>query len=204
MTSLEHFPLTNLIHQLTSVTLASITREADKLISAVKSCTHCPPPFAYLADYLLNSYCVTGNFLGSWVISVNSATERSLPSENLYSRGENRYKQVTYGRSRSSSAVGLGSRHLLCHGSSRCWVTGSIPGLAQWVKDLVLLQLWHRLKLWLGFYPWPGNFHMPWVQPKKKSHVKNGKCYRKIRQHNEDHKWGVGVGNFKQQQRNFH
>ena len=24
-------------------------------------------------------------------------------------------------------------------------VTGSIPGLAQWVKDMALLWLWHRL-----------------------------------------------------------
>ena len=36
---------------------------------------------------------------------------------------------------------------------------GSIPGLAQWVKDLALLLLWH------GFDSWPGNFHMPPVQP---------------------------------------
>ena len=27
--------------------------------------------------------------------------------------------------------------------------------LAQWVKDLALLHLWHR------FDPWPGKFHMP-------------------------------------------
>ena len=30
-------------------------------------------------------------------------------------------------------------------------VAGSIPGLAQWVKDLVLLcELWCRLQTWLG------------------------------------------------------
>ena len=46
--------------------------------------------------------------------------------------------------------------------------TGLIPGLAQWVKVLVLPQLCHRSKLWLGFNPWPGNFHMPQVQPKRK------------------------------------
>ena len=44
---------------------------------------------------------------------------------------------------------------------------GSIPGPAQWVKALVLLQLWHRSLLWLGFDPWPRNFHMLWVQPKE-------------------------------------
>ena len=27
---------------------------------------------------------------------------------------------------------------------------GSVPGLAQWVKDLVLLWLWRRSQTWLG------------------------------------------------------
>ena len=39
--------------------------------------------------------------------------------------------------------------------------------MVQWIKDLALLQLWHRLQLWCGFDPWPWNFHMPQVQPKK-------------------------------------
>ena len=30
----------------------------------------------------------------------------------------------------------------------------SIPSLAQWVKDLVLSQLWLRLQLWGGFDSW--------------------------------------------------
>ena len=34
---------------------------------------------------------------------------------------------------------------------------GSIPSLAQWVKDLALLQLWLRSHLWLGSDPWRGN-----------------------------------------------
>ena len=30
-------------------------------------------------------------------------------------------------------------------------VAGSIPGLAQWVEDLVLLSaMWWRLQMWLG------------------------------------------------------
>ena len=29
-----------------------------------------------------------------------------------------------------------------------------IPHAVQWVKDPVL-QLWHRLQLWLGSHPWP-------------------------------------------------
>ena len=28
---------------------------------------------------------------------------------------------------------------------------GSIPGLTQGVKDLVLHKLWHRAQMWLGF-----------------------------------------------------
>ena len=37
--------------------------------------------------------------------------------------------------------------------------------MAQWVKDQLLSlgsMLWH------GFNPWPGNFHMPWGEPKIK------------------------------------
>lgn len=30
--------------------------------------------------------------------------------------------------------------------------------VAQWVKEPVLLQLWHRLQLWCGIIPGPGNF----------------------------------------------
>ena len=43
-----------------------------------------------------------------------------------------------------------------------------VPFVAQWVKDLVLPQLWCRSQLWLEFSPWPRNFHMLPVWPKKK------------------------------------
>ena len=43
-----------------------------------------------------------------------------------------------------------------------------MPDSVQWVKDLTLLQLWHRLQLWLSFIPWLGNFHTTWVWPTKK------------------------------------
>ena len=36
-----------------------------------------------------------------------------------------------------------------------CGGPGLIPGQEQWIKDTALLQLWHRLQLWLGFDPWP-------------------------------------------------
>ena len=51
-----------------------------------------------------------------------------------------------------------------------CIDCGLIPGPVLWVKDSVLLQLWHRLQLQLGFVPWPGNFHMlkRWPKMKKK------------------------------------
>ena len=39
---------------------------------------------------------------------------------------------------------------------------------AQWVKDLVLSQLWLWLQLWCKFHPCLKNFHMLWAQPKKK------------------------------------
>ena len=42
-----------------------------------------------------------------------------------------------------------------------------VPAVVQLVKDPTLLQLWHRLQLQLGFNPWPRNFHMSRVQPKK-------------------------------------
>ena len=41
-------------------------------------------------------------------------------------------------------------------------MTNSSSLVAQRVKDSALLLLW------LGFSPWPGNFHMPWVRSKKK------------------------------------
>ena len=41
-----------------------------------------------------------------------------------------------------------------------------VPTVAQYAKDLALLQLCCKSKLWLGFDPWPGNFHILWVRLK--------------------------------------
>ena len=46
------------------------------------------------------------------------------------------------------------------------WVESLLPEYG--LKDPELLQLWHSSQLCLGFSPWPGNFHMPWMQPLKK------------------------------------
>ena len=48
-----------------------------------------------------------------------------------------------------------------------CGIAGLIPSPAQWVKDLALLQLWHKSQMWLRFDPWPRNFHMLQVLLKK-------------------------------------
>ena len=53
------------------------------------------------------------------------------------------------------------------------WDTGSIPSLAEWVKNLTLPQLRHRSQLWLRSDPWSRNFHTLWgSQEKKKKRVK--------------------------------
>ena len=39
------------------------------------------------------------------------------------------------------------------------------------VKDPVLSLQWLGSLLWCRFNPWPGNFHMPWAQPKKKKNL---------------------------------
>ena len=44
--------------------------------------------------------------------------------------------------------------------------------MAQQVKDPVLSLLWLGSLPWCGFNPWPNNFCMPWVPPKKKITLK--------------------------------
>lgn len=80
--------------------------------------------------------------------------------------------------------------------SSRCSTLGSavswerwdaslISGLAQWLKDLELLQLWLRARLWLRSDPWPWELHMPQgaqktKKPKTKTKTKKYNYERKI------------------------
>ena len=47
--------------------------------------------------------------------------------------------------------------------------TESSSLVVQWAKDPVLPQLWRRSQLWSGFDPWPRNFRMLRVQPKKEA-----------------------------------
>ena len=51
-----------------------------------------------------------------------------------------------------------------------CGVADSISRLVQWVKDHALPQLQYD-----RFDPLPRNFHMPWVQSKKKERKKEKK-----------------------------
>ena len=55
--------------------------------------------------------------------------------------------------------------------TAAAWVTAEVqvqsPAQCNGLKDPVLPQLWLGLQLWLGFNPWPRNFHMPWVRPLK-------------------------------------
>ena len=62
--------------------------------------------------------------------------------------------------------------------------------MVQWVKNLtavawIAVEAWFQsltgfsglkgpalLQVWLGFNPWPGNFHKPWVWPLKKKKKK--------------------------------
>ena len=47
-----------------------------------------------------------------------------------------------------------------------------VPTVAQQVKNLVLLQLWHRSQQWLRFDPWPGKLPMPLVQGRGQNNQK--------------------------------
>ena len=49
-----------------------------------------------------------------------------------------------------------------------------IPSLVQWVKDLMLLQLWRRSQIGIRLDPWPGNFHMG-AAKKEKNKIKTKK-----------------------------
>ena len=40
--------------------------------------------------------------------------------------------------------------------------------MVQWVKDPTSSLQWLGSLLWQGFSPWPRNFYMPQMQPKKK------------------------------------
>ena len=54
-----------------------------------------------------------------------------------------------------------------------CYV--GVPWVVQSVKDLALSPLWFGSLLRHGFDPWPRNFHMPQVQPKKTKKKKKKK-----------------------------
>ena len=45
--------------------------------------------------------------------------------------------------------------------------------MAQWVKDPALSLLWLGSLLWCSFSPWPRNFSMLWVWPKREKKTKD-------------------------------
>ena len=57
-----------------------------------------------------------------------------------------------------------------------CGGNDLIPGLAQWIKDPLLLQLWYRSQLQLRLDPWPRNFHVPWGGKKQTNKTKTMGC----------------------------
>ena len=73
------------------------------------------------------------------------------------------------GTHRSQQAWRVGPRGVV---SLRLWDTGSIPGLAEWVKDMVLPQLWRRSQLRLRFAPWPRISRCHWAAERKKKEIK--------------------------------
>ena len=59
--------------------------------------------------------------------------------------------------------------------SWECWDAVSIPSLAQWVKVLVLPQLWLKSQLRLRYDPWPRNSICHGAAKKKKPEERKNK-----------------------------
>ena len=74
-----------------------------------------------------------------------------------------------------SRSSGCGAMRLTA--SWEHWDTGSIPSLAQWVKDPVVLQLWLRSGIWLESDPWHGNSRcQEAAQKENKNHQNVPEC----------------------------
>ena len=68
----------------------------------------------------------------------------------------------------------LSIQHCLYSSLGHCWGMGSIPSQVLRIKDLALLQLWHRSQLWLRFSPLPGtSICCGYSQKKKKKSETN-------------------------------
>ena len=73
----------------------------------------------------------------------------------------------------------------------RGWCQSSL--VAQWVKDTASLPWWLRSLLWYRFDPWPGNFHIPWVQPKQRERREWRKLRKRARQSSNFYYLWTGV-----------
>ena len=71
--------------------------------------------------------------------------------------------------SHNKSCYGSVGQESDCSGSSCCGGVGLIPRQVQWVKGSGIPAAAVQVTATLGFNPWPENFHMPQVQPLKKS-----------------------------------
>ena len=120
---------------------------------------NCKLKLGYVVLKISLFYASKSGIIKAWRINILSCLERCRQPES-------------HPQESGISTEGQCVHHLAClYG-----IAGSIPILAQWVKDLVaLLQLWHRSQLWLRLDPWPGNYHIlqVWQKNRKETNKKN-------------------------------
>ena len=112
--------------------------------------------------------------------SVSREEPQSLGSLKCGARSEARLAWARSAHCLSDKIINIGVPVLMQQVNDLACLCGGaslIPSPAQWVKDLVLLQLWRRSQLQLGFSSCPGNFHVlqVWLKKEKKIQKVPGK-----------------------------